>query len=252
MKIAFCISGLFKPSTTYSAAYQNEFAYLTRKIKKYNADTFIYSFSKEIESEVVDIFKPKSFKFGAQKEFADKTANINSILDKETAKRVFSMFYSRKRVCELRKEFEKTNNVNYDVVVLCRPDLGYVDTENFEIPDLHQIDTDYLHAMYWDQFNAGMADWFFISNPSNIDFLSEIYDKLPLYLGENSEYKKSITTGFPYSNSDSRFSQEIFKKSPRHSERIDEIHMLNQHVLLKHYLLENKKFSLDFLKFSDH
>ena len=106
--------------------------------------------------------------------------------------------------------------------------------------------------MYWNQFNAGMADWFFISNPSNIDFLSEIYDKLPLYLGENSEYKKSITTGFPYSNSDSRFSQEIFKKSPQHSERIDEIHMLNQHVLLKHYLLENKKFSLDFLKFSDH
>ena len=252
MKIAFCISGLFKPSTTYSEAYENKFAYLTEKIKKYNADTFIYSFSKEIESKVVDIFKPKNFKFSVQKEFADKIANINSILNKEVAKKVFSMFYSRKRVCELRKEFEKENNVNYDVVVLCRPDLGYVSTENFEIPDLHKIDTDYLYSMYWNQFNAGMPDWVFISNPNNIDFLSQIYERLTSYLDANSEYKKSITTGFPYSNSESRFSQEILKKSPRHSEKIDEIYMLNQHVLLKHYLLENNKFSLDFLKFSNH
>ena len=65
MKIAFCISGLFKPSTTYSEAYENKFAYLTEKIKKYNADTFIYSFSKEIESKVVDIFKPKNFTSGS-------------------------------------------------------------------------------------------------------------------------------------------------------------------------------------------
>tara|TARA_R100000995_G_scaffold58268_1_gene29176 strand:- start:10868 stop:11626 length:759 start_codon:yes stop_codon:yes gene_type:complete len=252
MKIAFCISGLFKPSTTHSAAYENKFAYLTEKIKEYKADTFIYSFSKEIESEVVNIFEPKDFKFEVQKEFEDKVANINSILDKGTAKRVFSMFYSRKKVCELRKKFEKENKTNYDVVVLCRPDLGYVSTENFKIPNLHEIDADYLYSMYWNQFNAGMPDWFFISNPQNIDFLSRIYDKLPLYLKHNSDYKKSITSGFPYSNSENRFSQEIFNKSPRHSEKIDEIYMLNQHVLLKYYLLENDKFSLDFLKFSDH
>ena len=46
MKIAFCISGLFKPSTTHSAAYENKFAYLTEKIKEYKADTFIYSLKK--------------------------------------------------------------------------------------------------------------------------------------------------------------------------------------------------------------
>ena len=45
MKVAFCISGLFKPSGTYSTAYENKFAYLTNKIKKYNADTFkVYVF----------------------------------------------------------------------------------------------------------------------------------------------------------------------------------------------------------------
>jgi hypothetical protein len=96
MKVAFCISGLFKPSSTNSAAYENKFAYLTDKIKKYNADTFVYSFSKEIASEVIDIFKPKKFKFEVQKEFADKISGIDSILDRQTAKRVFSMFYSRK------------------------------------------------------------------------------------------------------------------------------------------------------------
>tara|TARA_R110002124_G_scaffold271467_1_gene440348 strand:- start:243 stop:1001 length:759 start_codon:yes stop_codon:yes gene_type:complete len=250
MKVAFCISGLFKPSGTYSTAYENKFAYLTNKIKKYNADTFIYSFSKEMESEVIDIFKPKSSEFKVQKEFADEISAIDSILDTQTAKKVFSMFYSRKKVCELRKKFEKENNTNYDVVVLCRPDLGYIFTENFEIPNLSKIENDYLYTMYWNQFNAGIPDWLFISNPSNIDFLSEIYERLPSYLDANSEYKKSITTGFPYSNSESRFSQEIFKNSPLHSEKIDKIYMLNQHVLLKHYLLENNKFSLDFLKFS--
>ena len=250
MKVAFCISGLFKPSITNSAAYENKFAYLTDKIKKYNADTFVYSFSKEIASEVIDIFKPKKFKFEVQKEFADEISGIDSILDRQTAKRVFSMFYSRKKVCELRREFEKENKSNYDVVVLCRPDLGYIFTENLEIPDLSKIDNNYLYSMYWNQLNAGMADWFFISNTNNIDFLSDIYNNLPLYLDKNSKYKKSITSGFPYSNSEDRFSQEIFEKSPIHSEIINETHMLNPHCLLKYYLLDNDKFSLDFLRFS--
>tara|TARA_R110000824_G_scaffold353870_1_gene540959 strand:- start:702 stop:1469 length:768 start_codon:yes stop_codon:yes gene_type:complete len=251
MKIAFCIAGLFKPSTTHSTAYQNKFAYLTEKIKAYNADTFICSFSKEIESEVVDIFKPKSFEFRVQEEFSDKISNINSILDKGAAKRVFSLFYSRKRACELRKEFEEANNIKYDAVVLCRPDLGYVYTENFQIPDLHEIDTNYLYTMHWNQLNAGMADWFFISNPKNVDFVSDIYDRLPLYLQKNSAYQKSLTAGFPYSNSENRFSQEIFKENPQHSERIAEIHMLNQHCLVKHHLLANDRFSLEFLKFAN-
>ena len=251
MKIAFCIAGLFKPSTTHSTAYQNKFAYLTEKIKEYNADTFIYSFSKEIESEVVDIFKPKSFEFRAQEEFTDGIAKINKILDTQGAKRVFSLFYSRRRACELRKQFGKANNINYDSVVLCRPDLGYVYTENFKIPDLHKIDTSYLYTMYWNQLNAGMADWFFISSPENIDFVAALYDKLPVYLKENSEYQKSLTGGFPYSNSENRFSQEIFKQNPQHSERISDIHMLNQHCLVKHHLLDKNRFSLEFLKFAN-
>ena len=261
MKIAFCISGLFKPSSSYSTAYQNKFAYLTEKIKAYNADTFIFSFSKEIESEVVDIFKPKSFGFRAQEEFSDKISNINSILDKGAAKRVFSFFYSRKRVCELRKEFEEANNIKYDAVVLCRPDFkeigevaasaGHMEAQNFQIPNLNRVDPNYLYSVYWNQLNAGMADWFFISNPKNADFVSDIYDRLPVYLQKNSEYQKSLAAGFPYSNSENRFSQEIFQENSQHSERIDELHMLNQHCLLKHYLLENGKFSLDFLKFTN-
>lgn len=249
MKIAFCISGLFKPSTTYSKAYEDKFAYLTHKIKEYSADVFIYSFSKDIESEIVNIFNPKMHKIESQESFLNEINCIHHILNRETAKKVFSFFYSRKKVCELKNEFEKISNIKYDIVVLCRPDLGYINTENFEIPNLYNIDNSYLYSMYWNQLNAGMADWFFISNGKNIDFITKIYNQLPIYLKENSDYQKCITSGFPYSNSENRFSQEIFKEKPQHSEKINEIYMLNQHILIKYFLLENSKFSLNFLKF---
>lgn len=249
MKVAFCISGLFKPSTTHSTAYENKFSYLVNKIKQYNADVFIYSFSKEIEQEIVDIFKPKLYQIEVQKNFSDEINDIYYKLDKANAKRVFSFFYSRKKVCELKNKFSEINNIKYDIVILCRPDLGYVHTENFEIPDLSKINNNYLYSIHWNQLNAGLADWFFISNNENIDFISKIYDRLTVYLKENSDYQKSITSGFPYSNSENRFSQEIFKTNPQHTEKINDIYMLNQHVLIKYFLLENNKFSLNFLKF---
>jgi hypothetical protein len=249
MKVAFCISGLFKPSTTYSTAYENKFSYLVNKIKQYNADVFIYSFSKEIESEIVNIFNPKIYQIERQENFSNEIDDIYHILDKTTAKKVFSFFYSRKKVCELKNQFAKNNNVKYDIIVLCRPDLGYISTENFEIPDLNKIDNNYLYSMYWNQLNAGLADWFFISNNENIDFISRIYDKLLIYLKEDSDYQKCITSGFPYSNSENRFSQEIFNQKPQSTEKINKIHMLNQHLLIKYFLLENNKFCLKFLKF---
>jgi len=249
MKVAFCISGLFKPSTTYSTAYENKFSYLVNKIKEYNADVFIYSFSKEIEEEIIDIFKPKLYQIEVQKNFSDEINGIHYKLDKSNAKKVFSFFHSRKKVCELKNKFSKINNIKYDIVILCRPDLGYVHTENFEIPYLSKIDNNYLYSTQWNQLNAGLADWFFISNNENIDFISKIYDRLTVYLKENSDYQKCITSGFPYSNSENRFSQEIFKEKPQHSEKINEIYMLNQHLLIKFFLLENNKFSLNFLNF---
>lgn len=251
MKIAFCISGLFKPSTTHSEAYSNKFAYLKLKIKEYNADTFIFSFSKNLETEIIDIFEPKRVDFQYQDDFSLQIQNISNHLNKETAKKVFSFFYSRKRVCQLRQEYEDKIKIKYDAVVLCRPDLGYISTENFQLPNLHCLDLEYLYSMYWNQLNAGMADWYFISNSSNIDFISKVYDKLPEYLSFNSAYQQSIINGFPYSDNENRFSQEIFKATPKHSEKIDPINMLNQHLLIKFYLLDHYKFSLKFLKFAN-
>jgi len=249
MKIAFCISGLFKPSTTYSTAYQNKFEYLVEKIKKYNADVFIFSFSKELESEIIEIFKPKKFKFEEQKLFNVEINKINNQLNKQAAKNLFSSFYSRKMACALKTQFENVNNIKYDIIVSCRPDLGYINTENFEIPDLNKINPEYLYSIYWNQLNAGLADWYFISNSENINFISSIYDKLPEYLNENSKYQNCLLNGFPYSNSKNRFSQEIFQKDPEHSEKINSEYILNHHLLIKYFLLENDKFSLNFLKF---
>lgn len=249
MKVAFCLAGLFKPSTTYSLAYQNKYHYLTEKIRKYKADCFIFSFSKEIEEEIVKIFNPVSYIIEHQNSFIDEISQYD---DKETAKRVFSFFYSRKKVCELKRKQEQLNNSKYDIVVLCRPDLGYIYTENFELPDLNKIDTKYLYSIYWNQLNAGMADWFFVSSSENIDFISSIYDELPLFLCPNSEYRRSLKNGFPFSNVASRFSQELFSKNPQSSEIIDEKHMFNQHLLIKHFLVKNQKFSLQYLKFNNN
>lgn len=249
MKIAFCIAGLFKPSTTYSNAYEHKFEYIRSQIKKYNADVFIHSFSKEIEHEIISLFEPKDFLFELQKNFDEEINQINQILDKIEAKKVFSQFFSRKKVCEIKKKFEIDNCMEYDIVVLCRADLGYIKTENFEIPDLYKIDENYLYSINWNQLNAGLADWFFISNSKNINFISQIYDNVLIYLKENSEYQKCITGGFPYSNCENRFSQELFQAHPKNSEIIQDIYMLNNHVLIKYFLLENNKFSLDFLKF---
>lgn len=248
-KIAFCISGLFKPSSTFSEAYSQKFNYIKEKIRDYQADVFIFSFSKELEEEIVNLFEPKKYKFEIQKSFKEEINSIDQTLDKETAKRVFSFFYSKKQVCLLKKQYEKEHNFTYDVVVWARPDLGYIHTQNFELPDLNKIDPSFLYSIFWNQLNAGLADWYFVSNSKNIDFISLIYDNLQIYLQNDSTYERCITNGLPYSNCDNRFSQEIFKQNPEHTEKFLKFDLLNNHILIKYYLLQNNKFSLNFLNF---
>ena len=224
MKIALCLSGYFKNSGGLRDSIAGK-QYIDRKIlSKYDTDVFIHSWDLENQKKVKDLYKPTSSTFEEQLSFQDELELLNEeyFFGKHGAYYSNSMFktlsvsYSRKMSIDLKSQYEKDNGFEYDCVIMTRFDLGqrgkeypqkyYATNFNFN-PSLNM---EYLYSAYWDQFNHGFPDHWFFSNSENMAKVASLHDKLSEYYGKNSEYINRVTTGWPDSDANNEFSNELF------------------------------------------
>ena len=133
--------------------------------------------------------------------------------------------------------------MEYDCVIVSRFDAGQRSKVHrgynvSEIPFSGSLDMNYLYSAMWMQLNAGYADQWFFSNSNNIDKLVEMHlDSLTDYFQKDSEYYQSLSTGWPDSNADDEFSNEMLK-----SEKTENLvkyprwQMINNHLLHKWHI----------------
>ena len=186
MKVALCYYGNtgWKPGSDGSRVpLQPDICYSSVKqhIIDVNdqVDVFIHSWSTDLQMEIINTLKPVKYLIENQREFPEAVDHKNSItsladlksavLEKirlylnsslisdrvEGAKRVYSRWYSTKKVIELKKTYEHEHDFKYDMVMLIRLDIEFYTDINFrgfdkscfycsDTSDLHRIRHNYL------------------------------------------------------------------------------------------------------------
>ena len=167
MRVALCLSGQTR-----------NWLGCRDTIKKYvieplNADVFFHTWSVKGQKlsyhTPMDSMVPDIPIVGNLEEFYKPIASIIEVPDYDTFKKIkpsyyyntLMMHYSIWRVNELKKEYENTNSMKYDVVIRCRFDL---EIHKFDIVDTlpNIVDTIYLppNQNMDIQFNESMAEAF--------------------------------------------------------------------------------------------
>lgn len=198
MRTAILISGQIRNAKdTYESIKKN-------LIDVYDADVFISTWtnsdkiaksvlaggSKGDDStldELIQMYKPKRIEV---EEYNDELIqsiqklykNKNSSIPIETKPlSVFMMWYKTAKVNSLRKEYEKRNKFEYDVVIKTRFDLA-VD-EPLPIIDANSYRNNIWIPKGWDWKN-GMNDLFALGNGNVMDYYCSMFSELPYFLDE--------------------------------------------------------------------
>ena len=200
MKIAICISG--QPR-------HYEIGYVSLKkaiLDKYDCDIFIHTWwddkegvydrsgfadrrevnenpiYKDIPEGINSLYKPKSFIHEPQKPFNlnDKGFELSAFI---TPFMLYSQKYSIKQANDLKSEYEKQNEIEYEWVIRMRFDL---DLDLMRL-DLSKYDSKYIYinaGVYQvkTDTNYGIDDCLAIGSSKNIDVYSNLYEKLNKYL----------------------------------------------------------------------
>ena len=200
MKVALCLSGHLRKFE------QTFYSLNTHLLRKYNPDIFIHTWDKlgfscpyktdsvlsstNIKlSKINQLYNPKKIII----ESSDFVEHLKSEGDKyaphlkgqpKHVGHMASMFYKIYACNELRKLFELENNLNYDCIIRCRPDLVFNDS--VVLPDKIEENTIWIpkfishHNWYTDQFAIGSSDV--------MDLYSSVYFDIPEYFQAKMDF----------------------------------------------------------------
>jgi len=195
MKIALCLSG--------QPRYIEEGYYFINKylLNKYDIDVFIHTwwddsfknnefnftnikrnslYDEDAIIKLVKYYNPKKIIHEPQILF-ETFNNVN--YESVNPISVFSMFYSIKQSNELKKSYEQENNFLYDLVIRCRLDIVF---GRFNLK-LENMDSNYMYVggeHHYGNYPYYPNDHFCISSSENMDYYSNLYDKLEIYRNE--------------------------------------------------------------------
>jgi hypothetical protein len=257
MKIALCLFGYPKGSTIYAGgAYEQKFKHLFEQVMVHSPDVFIHSWDTSLQEELVNLFNPKYFIFQNQLQFEDEISQLKMsrfVGSRGDILKTLSFFHTRHISNNLKKLHEKREGFTYDWVITSRFDVGYHNYGKNKTSYLKfdpSLNKDSVYSAYWDQINAGLSDHWFYGNSKNIDSVCNIRTKVVDYLKQDSDYCKTMTSGWFDSNEQEEFSNEflveskapVLKKYPEH-------YCLNNHCLYKWHFRENHLWSPEVCNF---
>jgi len=138
---------------------------------EYDFDVFIHCWELVLEKDMVELYKPKLYKF------EDNLLYKEEILSKigEQTKKTYdysqcSHALSTKKSLELKDEYEKTNNFVYDTVILYRPDLLL-----WKDIILNRYLSNNIYVNKWHSYTA---DFHFVMSSENATKLKWMYDNI--------------------------------------------------------------------------
>ena len=259
MRIALCLHGYFVNAGGAQASLDGADYIKKTIIGDSDADIFIHSWEQKQDTQdlINSTYQPTQCSFEIQNEFKEELAAINfSDFDKgfnrahtmykgNSPFQSLSFLYSRREVTKLKSLYENQNGIKYDCVVLARFDLGQRGKEcpqQYYATDIRfdkNLDMNFLYSCFWNQLNWGYADHWFYSNSANMDIVGNAFDKVVSYYQSGSDYSKAITNGWPHSNNQNEFSNEMLKDDPSEDlVKWEKWHCIDNHKYYKWYFLD--------------
>jgi len=101
--------------------------------------------------------------------------------------RFYSMCYKIKSCNELRKLYEETNSVKYDLIIRSRPDLLM---RNFTLEGC-DLSSNNWHIPLCENYR-GWNDQFALGNSETMNHYCDVYESLDRYISENFEYSQWV------------------------------------------------------------
>jgi hypothetical protein len=224
MRIALCFYGLVggklgKNGRGESLDPTIAYEYYKEHIIDVNdeVDVFIHSWSADVKDKLVELYKPKKEciekqiyfpksvshpdKYGSfktkiklfiMKLFKNKAYNEWLQKREQELFRVYSRWYSSKKVLELKKEYEKENRFKYDVVMITRLDIGFFTNLDFTKYDMKYFyasnrnkpatkEFDYIGDYENYKSDTELSDLWFFSNTENMDKFADLYNEIVSY-----------------------------------------------------------------------
>lgn len=271
MKIALCFHGYFNNKNSNG---NKSVKYIKKNIiNKNDIDIFCHSWDINKKNIILknynfkdNIFEPQiDFKKKLSKEqliFVNKFKNNNIYKQYYKVENVLSFYYSRKKSILLAIEYSKNNNIKYDFILTCRFDLGTRCQIHLGYrPDILHfqpllLDSNNFYSAMWNQLNAGFTDCWFISNQTNMEKFSFLYDYYLENLFENGNIIKKFSK-WKDSNIKDFKSNEILKiysfdRSEEYLCNVDKVNIFNSHYIIKSYLIDcNLYKKVKFIKNGD-
>jgi len=198
MKIALCLHGIasgFNDSGVPVSFGEGVESIKENILNKYDVDVFYHTWSKDAEENLNKDYKPKKYTVEEQIKFSHPfsagstqysfTPEIQTKLQS-----IYSRWYSFMKSIELKKEFEKENDIEYDFVMSSRFDIVYY-TPFIKFENLDP--TKFYVSNWWhNRFNFGYNDTWFLTGSNQMDRVGEIYSQLDTFLAEGSDYEKNL------------------------------------------------------------
>ena len=135
--------------------------------KYFDFDFFIHSWNEDLQDRLINLYNPKKYSF------EDNNIYIDEIVNKINQKFEFggvSQLLTIKKSIELKEEWERTNDLKYDIVMIYRPDVLLwkdINLDNYIIND---------NNIYVNAHVNGNGDFHFLMNNINSNKFKKIYD----------------------------------------------------------------------------
>jgi hypothetical protein len=145
-----------KPYVDYRPVKIGLDIHLIKNNPDYKFDFFIHCWNEDLEEELINLYKPVSYKFESQLPYKNIIEKNLCETYGKTAQRL-----SISKVVELYKEYNKI----YDKIIICRPDVLLYKNLNLNLYEENNV---YVNSNIWEDFH-------FIQNHNNtLKFLNVI------------------------------------------------------------------------------
>jgi hypothetical protein len=178
MKVALLLSGQFRNGREcYQSIYDN-------LISHYDTDVFISYHYEEPDvtfEELDELYKPKYVMYEKyDRDLIEKFNMTNNFLHytESTPSSLCKMWFGNMMVNTLKDDYEKNNDMKYDVVIKCRFDVNILEKIELKLPE-NQI---YI-PIGWDHMD-GVNDTFAYGDSDSMNYYLNAYYSLDGFINE--------------------------------------------------------------------
>lgn len=210
MKIALLLHGLTR-------RYDISYPFIKNNIiDKFNTDVFISCWENEVKEEdlkkgmnlplqgLIDLYQPNGFDFEIYNDEKEKSFQNKKYMEifqqpdvhyKNNWSRFFAFYYKVWKANHLRNEYEKINNIKYDLVIKWRTDVFIKDVLTHDLLEQFNKNDKAVFMPFGHGGDGYINDLVYIAKPSVMDKICDLYfnlEKVAEYVAPQPSNEKHL------------------------------------------------------------